>query len=103
MAQTDMIEEIPRLWVLLDNQSMVHLFNSCELLYDVHRSNKSMKIASYGGTSITNMEGGNTLDLVEYGMTQRPSPTSSCSSRIKKDTKLDMTVSMAMCLLSTWA
>jgi hypothetical protein len=55
MAQSPV--QIPRSWVLLDNQSTVHLFNNSEILDDIHEGENWMSVASNGGYTVTNKKG----------------------------------------------
>ena len=48
---------IPKTWVLLDNQSTLHLFCNQELLKDICEADGSMTVTSNGGTRTTKMKG----------------------------------------------
>jgi hypothetical protein len=55
--------EIPKCWVLLDNQSTVDVFSNAALLRNIRKVDRSMYIQCTAGTTSTNMMG----DLEGYG------------------------------------
>ena len=54
---TTIPKAIPSNWVLLDSCSTINVFSSSELLKNIRRSEKRMKIACQSGVSSTNLVG----------------------------------------------
>ena len=54
---------MPREWILLDNQSTVHIFSTDKLLRNIRTVDKQVSVQCNAGTTITNMVG----DLQGFG------------------------------------
>ena len=55
---------IPKSWILLDNQLTVDVFCNASLLHDIHASNTTLDICCNAGVSSTSLQG----TLARYGL-----------------------------------
>ena len=55
--------EIPKMWILLDSQSMVDIFCKPHLLKNIRRTTEGMRVHCNAGSHLTNLIG----DLPGYG------------------------------------